>query len=286
PRNSMVPVEAELCTRSAGESAAILFAVQNLPREMAINFQLKSRRTIQALITKLSSYADGDWVEVEDGHLLRAITAALRGRGTKCTFKEAGISNCDSMAMALALSREGLNEEIPTHLQVDIPRGYVMKGMKLKTGSQRTFYRAVKAMKPKPQHMKTTIMLDITRHAAWNLSGATPTDGQIWRSIRHQDITRTTRDFLWRCLHQAYKVGEHWRNIPTYEHYANCQVDEPMEHILLECDAPGREVLWNLAQELWEKKGYAWPEMNYGSVFACGLVDETAHLIWKFRCTT
>ncbi|KAJ7029461.1 hypothetical protein C8F04DRAFT_1211945 [Mycena alexandri] len=79
-----------------------------------------------------------------------------------------------------------------------------------------------------------------------------------------------------------------------------------MEHILLECDAPGQEVLWKLTQELWEMKGYAWPEISYGHIFACGLVDirdekgkrddgairlfrilisETAHLIWKFRCT-
>jgi hypothetical protein len=44
-----------------------------------------------------------------------------------------------------------------------------------------------------------------------------------------------------------------------------------MEHILIDCEAPGREKLWNLAQELWEKTGHNWPEINLGSIFACGL---------------
>ncbi|KAJ7629150.1 hypothetical protein DFH06DRAFT_1272817 [Mycena polygramma] len=157
--------------------------------------------------------------------------------------------------------------------------------------------------------MKTTIMLDITRHAVRDLSGRTPTNGQIWHSIRHQDITRTTTEFTWRCLHQVSKIGEHWIDIPTYQYWEICQhckTVETMEHILLECEAPGQSKLWKLAQELWELKGFSWPEMSLGRIFACGLVDvqdeagktdaganrlfrilisETAHLIWKFRCT-
>ncbi|KAJ7756670.1 hypothetical protein B0H16DRAFT_1314852, partial [Mycena metata] len=225
---------------------------------------------IQALTTKLSSNEDSDWAEAMDAQLLRTITAALQARGTKCTFKEADALDNDPMKRALALANQGLSEVL-THLQVEIPQGYAVKGVKLKTGTQRTFYKTIKARKPIPQCMKTTIMLDITRHAAWNLSRSTPTDSQIWLSVRHKEITRTTRDFLWKCLHQAYKVGSHWRNIPNYEHYAICphyQVDETMEHILLECNAPGREVLWNLAQELWEKGGCAWPEMDYSNFSA------------------
>ncbi|KAJ6571139.1 hypothetical protein B0H19DRAFT_1218947 [Mycena capillaripes] len=180
--------------------------------------------------------------------------------------------------------------------------------MKLSEGTQRSFYRAIKARRQRPERIKTTIMLDRTRHAARDLSGNTPTDAEIWQSICNPDISRTTRDFLWRCMHQAYKVGDHWRNIPTYEHWAicqHCQVDETMEHILVECEAPGREQLWNLARKLWEMKGLQWPEINMGRIFACGLADienaqgrrdkaasrlyrivisETAHQIWNLRC--
>jgi ribonuclease HI len=53
----------------------------------------------------------------------------------------------------------------------------------------------------------TTIMLDRTRHAAKELSGRTPTDGEIWKSLNHKDISRTTRAYVWRGMHQATKLG-------------------------------------------------------------------------------
>jgi hypothetical protein len=74
---------------------------------------------------------------------------------------------------------------------------------------------------------------------------------------------------------------------------------------MTQCEAPGRETLWNLAKKLWELKGYQWPEISLGHILACGfaevedangkrhrgadrlyriLVSETAHLIWKLRC--
>ncbi|KAJ7178149.1 ribonuclease H-like protein [Mycena filopes] len=320
-QNSTVRIEKDLSSKGAGQTGAILFAIQNLPWEAIINFKLGSKGLIQSLTSKLPSLEDGNWINVEDGVLLKTITAALRGRGTKCTFMETNSHDHDKVQYALDLAKLGLDDGQPSILRTDIPPQYELEGMKLKAGSQRTFYKALKRRKAKPDRLKTTIMLDITRHAAWNLSGATPTDSQIWLSIRHQDITRQihatrkTREFLWRCMHQAYKVGGYWRNIPTYGHYAtcqHCQVDETidkytlMEHVLIECDAPGREKLWSLAKELWEKTGYGWPEMNYGSIFARGLVDirdekgrrdegairlfrilvtETAHLVWKLRCT-
>lgn len=148
--------------------------------------------------------------------------------------------------------------------------------MKLSKGSQRSFYRAIKATRLKPERTKTVVMVDMTRHVARDLSGCTPTDDEIWRSLCHPDITRTTRGFMWRCMHQGYKVGDHWRNIPTLEHFAtcqHCQVDDTLEHILVECQAPGRQELWDLAQSLWELKGYVWPDMTHGRIFACGFAD-------------
>jgi ribonuclease HI len=122
-------------------------------------------------------------------------------------------------------------------------------------------------------------MLDGTRHAAKALSGQTPIDKEIWKSLNHKDISRTTSAYLWRGMHQAYKMGEHWRNIPTFEHWAecrHCEVDDSMEHILIDCEAPGRETLWNLTRELWEKPRHDWPEINLGSIFClwvCALQD-------------
>lgn len=151
-------------------------------------------------------------------------------------------------------------------------------------------------------------MLDITRHAVHELTGKYPSDSQIWTSIRNRDLTRSIREFLWRCLHKSYKCGEYWNNIPNYEHRAICRpcdTVESIEHILLECEAPGQKVIWELVQELWLKKYDEWPKLGLGTILGCGLSDfkgrqkkrlegknrlfmilisESAHLIWKIRC--
>lgn len=81
--------------------------------------------------------------------------------------------------------------------------------------------------------------------------------------------------------------------------------EESLRHILEDCQAPEREQIWNLAKELWEKKGLNWPQMTIGTVLTSGLADfksergkrrpganrlfqilvtSSAHLIWVLRC--
>lgn len=109
-------------------------------------------------------------------------------------------------------------------------------------------------------------------------------------------------------MHRAYKIGQYWKNIPGWEHREKCQVcgeEESMNHILLECEEPGRREVWKLAEELWKKKSDKWPELrNVGSILVCTmaetknskgkkvqgadrlyriLISESAHLIWRMR---
>lgn len=80
-----------------------------------------------------------------------------------------------------------------------------------------------------------------------------------------------------------------------------------MDHILTKCLIPEQNLIWKLAEALWKGKGYSWPEVrNIGSVLRCSLADfksgdeerdpganrlyrilvsESAHLIWRLRCT-
>jgi hypothetical protein len=114
------------------------------------------------------------------------------------------------------------------------------------------------------------------------------------------------RAFLWKCTHNAYKIGNFWDKIPEHEHYSLCpvcKVEKSMEHILLQCTIPGQQVIWNLARQLWELKKKRWPRISYGTILGCSLakmtdnvykrgdnrlfhilVSESAHLIWKLRC--
>ncbi|KAJ6490089.1 hypothetical protein C8R45DRAFT_1053237 [Mycena sanguinolenta] len=101
-----------------------------------------------------------------------------------------------------------------------------------------------------------------------------PTDAAIWSSIRSANIHRLTRNFLWKCLHNVFHVGEVWDHVPNLEFLGECQtcrVPESMEHILLESNARGQNQVWHLAEKLWKSRYQNWPNLNWGLVLGCGL---------------
>lgn len=133
----------------------------------------------------------------------------------------------------------------------------------------------------------------------------------LWTSLRSKDFTPKIRAFLWKVMHNAYKVGKYWINIPSCEQRAQCHacegVEESMEHILTECRASGQETIWNLAEEVWALCGLPWTKPRFGTILGCGLADfhpendekarlpganrlyaillsESAHQIWRMRC--
>jgi ribonuclease HI len=308
PRNRPVRVQSNLASKTAGEPAAILSAIQDEPQEATLHFKLQSTRLIRMLTTDLELWEAKDWLGASDPTLVKAIVAALRGRGTKCSFCEISEPETNTMKKVKDLAVSGLDGAPPDHINTEIPEGYMLSGISLAKGTQSSFYRAIKSKMKKVERMKTTVMLDITRHAVKDLTGSMSTDEEIWWSIRDKDITRTTREFMFKCLHQAYKCGEYWKHITNFEHWGICQtcgVDESIEHVLLECTAPGQSTIWNLAEELWRMTGYDWPDLRVGTILGSALsnfkrdgrkrdtganrlfkilITESAHEIWILRC--
>ena len=76
---------------------------------------------------------------------------------------------------------------------------------------------------------------DKIRIAAKEIFDETPTDEVIWKSMRHKDITRKIRDFLWKHTHGVYRLGAFWTHIPGLENRAEfpiCNKYDTFEHIL------------------------------------------------------
>jgi hypothetical protein len=107
-------------------------------------------------------------------------------------------------------------------------------------------------------------------------------------------------------MHDAHRIRKYWENIPEHEHHSLCpicNVEESIEHILLECNSAGPKAVWDLAKDLLEQKQMTWPHVRYGTILGCCIarqkeqhskggtnrlfrivVTESAHLIWKLRC--
>ncbi|KAJ7351944.1 hypothetical protein DFH08DRAFT_805243 [Mycena albidolilacea] len=211
-RNRRVPVPRELASKEGGATAAILYAIQSAPREVALDLKIHSKTLIKNLTTDLIKNKDTGWARTENSELIRTIAVVLRGRGSACTLQR--VDGAENRAMIevsnLANTEEPADElEETVELSVEIPQAYKVSALKLVTGTQKSFYKAIKAKRKKPERQKTFIMLARTRAEAEELAGRTLTDCEIWKSLLHLDITQTTRDFLWRCMHQAYKIGEY-----------------------------------------------------------------------------
>ncbi|KAJ7670106.1 ribonuclease H-like protein [Mycena polygramma] len=316
PKNRSIGVRRDLSTRTGGILSAVLYVIQSNPSTTILNFVLQSKHVVSKLTVALPKQESDGWIGEKDKTLLMAITAALRVRGNRCTFRVADNKDdrvkfkCVQTLANIAMNGDPEDEYIvdPDELYTDIPSRYQLQGLSLANTSQATFYAAIRATHTHPERMKTIIMLDRTRYAVNDQCGKTPQNEDIWKSIRDRDIDRRVRNFLWKSMHQSYKCGEYWRSITNFEQLAvchSCNVDDSLEHSLVECSAPGQEIIWSLCMKLWNMKHREMPTMSIGLIMGCGLtrfkdskgknfpganrlfkiiVSESAYLIWKLRC--
>lgn len=108
------------------------------------------------------------------------------------------------------------------------------------------------------------------------------TTEELWWSVRRRDFGRPVRFFLWMMLHDGYMVGRHWKHINGCEDRVlskckECNTEESMEHILTMCDAPGQELVWNLARNIWRKKTNSELVITKGTIMSCGVQPPTAY---------
>ncbi|KAE9396438.1 hypothetical protein BT96DRAFT_1040004 [Gymnopus androsaceus JB14] len=149
------------------------------------------------------------------------------------------------------------------------------RGAKLSNVTQQKKMKT-KAYQKALDHWATNMGIGRAKASAVKICGKTPSDGAVWKSMHHRDISRKIRNFLWMTAHSGYKVGEYWETIPTYENRApcrNCGVTENMDHILFECQAPGQKEIWELAEKLWENKVSPWIKPHLGIILSCGLTN-------------
>ncbi|KAJ7711665.1 hypothetical protein B0H16DRAFT_1343555 [Mycena metata] len=177
---------------------------------------------------------------------------------------------------ARALAEYGSQKEHPDNIISSVTPEFELRGAKLSSLTQAIAYAEIKKVKGPPARKATDNMIKQVQASIKQNFNRIPLPADIWKSVRHKDFTRQVRNFLWKSLQNAHRIGNFWTHIPECEDRAICQfcgVTEDLEHILLKCERPGQHQIWNLAKELWLKKHDRWPDLSLGAILGCGLAS-------------
>ncbi|EAU86973.2 hypothetical protein CC1G_08444 [Coprinopsis cinerea okayama7 len=183
-------------------------------------------------------------------------------------------------------------------------------GIKLLEASQSLLYKAIRLRKDPPRRSRTHRNLDLIANTIEELNGEKPKEEAIWASTRRgTDIRKPIKTFIWKCIHEAHKVGRYWEHTDvadTYMPCSHCDVDvESMHHIMFECTATGQTTVWEEVDKLWQATGLDKPHISLALIMGVNLVtirsedgtaapgatrlfrilvSEAAYLIWVLRC--
>jgi len=276
---------------------------------------------IEGLTTHRETWENNGWIEIKNAPLFRKAIHLLRTRAARTTLlwvkgHNGTIGNEESDQLA----KQGANKPRADTLDLDIPAEFDLQGAKLATLTQAKAYRGILERKNVRPRRSTTKNLQLTRDAIKRVTKNTETDATIWTNTRKPTIRPKVQQFLYRTMHNTHMVGEYWANINNCkerEICTTCNTSESMAHILTQCDAPPRRIIWTLAEELWPHPNIRWPEIELGTILGCGcinlqpennaenpeanqrnrrvthwgvsrllqiLLSESAYLIWVLRC--
>ncbi|KAI0744992.1 hypothetical protein C8Q76DRAFT_604965, partial [Earliella scabrosa] len=267
---------------------------------------------MDGLTENLPEWEDRGWTGVAHRELFRYAVGKLRGRSARTTFRwtkghagDEGNEGADALAKLGATKPDNLR---CVSITSDVAK-FLPRGVRLGSLTQSLAYEAIRERKKRTPRRTTELTVErvlTTLEVDWKC--AVPPQ-KLWKAIRHKDLHRKHQVFLWKALHDAYKVGSYWDNIRGYEQRgtcAHCDVPETMEHILIDCSAPGCKQIWRLTIELLRKAGIRISDVAFGTVLGAAAVNlgkdtvrkpstainrlfkltiiESAHLIWALRC--
>lgn len=296
-----------------GEIVAVAEAARTIDKELHLYNLSDSRLTINEATILRTRHEDTGYIGVANEPAIRLMISNLRQRKANTFFKWVkGHQGHTLNEGADRLAGIGAQKSEADEVHLTIPDTLRVTGAKLKLVTQKLAYIALREREMSKYQNRVRTEENLVR-AIDNIEvffKERPTEGAIWRGLRHKDIRREVRYFLWMSAHDAYMVGTNWqRTNYSPELHARgdreiCGQTETMEHILSECQAPGQRQVWRMAKELWQRRNKKWPRPSLGAVLSSPiapfrtkagkpkagdarlyriLMTESAHLIWKLR---
>jgi ribonuclease HI len=221
PGNTSIKLPAAIDqTRPNAELVAAMVAVQTMPVDIELRLENPRGSVMLAMTKNLTRWEDRGWIGVPNSSPLRALAAGLRQRTGKTTLAIAKTSPGNTAALALAQSGASKTEEDNIHLDVSLDSQ--LPGARLSSLTQSIAYKGIKEMREPVSRKKTDEIVKGVQVAVKDAFSFHPKTPTISKSIRHRDIGRNIRNFLWKSMHGAHRLGKWWLNIPECEERANC----------------------------------------------------------------
>ncbi|KAM5538330.1 hypothetical protein V8D89_007932 [Ganoderma adspersum] len=222
-------------------------------------------------------------------------------------------ANPGSSFDATMLASDGSLKDREDNVDLTGPVEYRVSGAKMQVMSQKLAYRAVRLQKDNKTktRARTQITLNKIKEGIAAAFRQSVPEGAIWKALRKKTVTREARQFMWRTIHDGYMVGTQWLR-PTMSDEmkarATCKICnkvDSMDHILFECQAPERDLIWKLFKKTWALTKRQWHEPSWGTIAGAPLATfcsqkgkrmkeaedlwtilatESLHLVWKMRC--
>ncbi len=294
-------------------------AVQDTPQFQPLEIISDSRYAIDSLTDHLCNWEDKGWIKVQNKQLFKRAAFLLKRRSAMTTFTwtkghRGTLGNEESNKLA----KEGAESNIPEALELSIPTEYNLQGAKLSTISQSTAYQGIMEKRHTPPRHSTQENLRIIKVAIEQTNGTMETEAIIWKNNKKPVLRTRVQQFLFKTIHKAFMIGKKWNDIWNFEHRATCKVcgeTESMNHIIINCNAIERHLIWAKAKEMWPHDPQQWPTTTIGTVIGIGsiaiphrraqqgggnnavstrsksktrllqiLISEASHLIWVLRC--
>ncbi|OJT08309.1 LINE-1 retrotransposable element ORF2 protein [Trametes pubescens] len=308
-RNEGARVPYDEQTNQAAEIYAVVLAERKVPPFAPLHIVSDSKYVVDGLTVNLRGWENKGWIGVANVGPFCEAAAALRSRSAITTLRWVkGHSNVCGNEEADKLASKGA--ELPRPFRpVALPRiRYLRNGAALATLTQSLAYRGVKRACPAKARRATEVSIAEIVEAAVGASGIEPSAGGVWCALRRDPVSRPIRDFLWKTIHGAQKVGTYWKHIPGFEERAICEAcgaTEDMKHILTSCCVPGQNLVWRVVIKMLSRKGIAVPPISLGLALggplfvvhtedggvdqgatraARLLLSEAVHVIWVLRC--